>query len=114
MARPLEGIAKQMRVSGAFLRLCGAVGFPMENGMIRAGELLLWLFDHYEDVRAAAGLEPLASVEGVAPQTMARLRMSNALVTLLEFSRMRATNWRQKRQLRRAMESVILLSDHVG
>jgi hypothetical protein len=37
--------------------------------------------------------------------------MANALVTLLEFARSRATNWRQKKQLRQALERANHLAD---
>lgn len=110
--RPLDDLAKQMRVSRAFLELCVVAGCPLIQGELGPGQLLAWLFNHYEDVRSVAGLKPLAAVEDLPPQVTAKLRKANALVTLLEFARMRATDWRQKRQLRHALERVSLLCDH--
>lgn len=83
----------------------------MEEAGAAAGRVLLWLFEHYEDVRAVAGLKPLVCVEDLPAPVMARLRMANALVTLLEHGRTRATDWRQKRHLRRALEQVERLAD---
>lgn len=83
----------------------------MEEGGAAAGRVLVWLFEHYEVVRATAGMKPLASIDGLPAAATARLRMANALVTLLEHGRTRATDWRQKRQLRRALEQVERLAD---
>ena len=107
---PLEYLAKQMRVSRAFVRLCAEAGCPLVNGETSAARVLVWLFDHYEIVRALTGLKALAPVE-LPPDITARLRMANALVTLMEYARMKATNLRQKRKLRQALEKVRLLGD---
>jgi hypothetical protein len=109
--RDLDELASQMRVSRAFIRVCVVAGCPHVQERLSAAELLRWLFDHFEEVRAVAGLRPLAELGDLAPQTLARLRMANALVTLLEFSRSRATHWRKKRQLREALEQVERLAD---
>jgi len=60
------------------------------NGETSASEVLFWLFDHYEEVRASAGLKPLAANESLTPGMTAKLRMRDALVTLPEFGRTRA------------------------
>jgi len=109
--RPIEELANHMRLSRAFLRLCESAGAPFAGGHSSPAKVLLWLFDHYEDVRAVAGLRELAAVEGLSEAATARLRMANALATILEFSRSRATNWMQKRQLRRALEKIAALGD---
>jgi hypothetical protein len=103
-----------MRVSRAFLRLCETLGCSIPQGGTSAGRVLLWLFDHYEAVRVAAGFAPLAPVEGTDSKVMARLRMANSTMTLLQFSRTRATNWRQKRALRLALEKIDLLGDRAA
>ena len=108
---PLEELANSMRVSRAFIRLCVKAGAPWTESGTNAARLLVWLFDHYEAVRAIAGLKSLASVDELPTDAVVRLRMANALVTLLEFGRSRATNWRQKKQLRRALERVNRLAD---
>jgi hypothetical protein len=114
VVRPLEELAKEMRVSRAFLRLCVVAGCPVSEGGASAGQVLIWLFEHYADFRAIAGLKPLAPVEDLPVAAMAHLRMSNALITLLEFGRTRATRWRQKRQLRLALEHVDRLADRTA
>ena len=106
----IDDLSKHMRVSSGFVRLCVATGCQLIHEKLSAAQLLVWLFDHYESVRAACGLKPLAPVELPAEVT-AQLRMANALVTLLEYSRSRATNLKQKRQLRRALVEVSLLGD---
>ena len=100
-----------MWVSRAFIRLCIVAGCPVIAGELSAGDFLVWLFDHYEEVRGVAGLKALGAVDGLPPRVTAKLRMENALVTLLEFGRTRASNWRQKRQLRVALEKVSVLCD---
>lgn len=107
-----QALAAQMRVSRGFIRLSLDAGCPSDHGALSATDLLRWLFDHYEDVRALAGLRALASVGGLEPATVATLRMSNAITTLLEYARTRATDWRKKRQLRLALEQVDRLADH--
>lgn len=108
----LEALATQMRVSRGFIRLCFDAGCPNVQGAISAGNLLLWLFENYEGVRAIAGLRPLAPVENLEPATIARLRRANALITLFEHARTRTTDWRKKRQLRLALEQVDRAADH--
>lgn len=100
-----------MRVSRALLRLCAVAGCPARLGEMSAAGVLLWLFEHYEDLRAVAGLRPLVAIQGLTADTTARLRMANALATLLEYSRARASGWRQKRHLRLALEKVECLVD---
>jgi hypothetical protein len=111
---PVGDLANNMRVSRAFVRLCVVAGCPWTESGTSAARLLVWLFDHYEQVRAIAGLQTLASVDGLPTNVVVRLRMANALVTLLEFTRSRATNWRQKKQLRKALERVHQLADRAS
>ena len=111
---PLADLANNMRVSRAFIQLCVVARCPWTENGTSAARLLTWLFDHFEEVRATAGLKPLASLDGLPTDAIVRLRMANALVTLLEFSRSRATNWRQKMQLRLALERVNHLADRAA
>jgi hypothetical protein len=116
--RPLtpNALAMQMRLSRGFIQLCFDAGCPRDrrNDSISGVGLLHWLFDYYEEVRALAGMRPLAPVSGLKPHTLERLRMANAITTLLEYARTRATDWRQKRQLRQALEEVDRLADSVA
>jgi hypothetical protein len=107
----LEDLAVRMRVSRSFLRLCAEVGCPTDGTKMNAAAVLIWLFDNYPDVRAAAGLVPLAPIDALPAEVSDRLRLANALCTLLEYSRSRATHWQQKRHLRQALEQALRLVD---
>ena len=75
--------------------------------------LLEWLFQNYEAVRAGAGLRPMAPVEGLGSELLLKLRMANALLTLLEFSEMRASSLREKSRLRHVREVLELSLDRM-
>lgn len=75
--------------------------------------VLVWLFEHYEEVRTLAGLQPSQPMPSTPGMTVLRWRMLNAVLTLLEYGRSRATDWRQKRMLRHALERVLRLSERV-
>jgi hypothetical protein len=95
-----------MRVSPAFLHLCVALGCPFQGEKLRIAYVVGWLSKHYEDFRAAAGLPALASLEGMSVPAASRLRVANAVITLLQYGKSRASDWRQKRQLRWAIEAI--------
>ena len=96
----VEPLSAQMRVSRAFVRLCMVAGCPSRGGKLSAAEVLHWLFDNYEPVRALAGFAALAPVEDLAPVVAKRLRMANALHTLVDFSESRASDPEQKTALK--------------
>jgi hypothetical protein len=96
----VEEVSLQLRVSYAFTQLCLDCGCPLRAKGISAAELLHWLFENYESVRVAAGLTPLAAVDDVHAGVRRPLRMASALFTLLEFGISRASDPRQKRELR--------------
>jgi hypothetical protein len=102
----VEAVSLQLRVSRAFVRLCLSAGCPMRGSRLSAAELLHWLFEHYGEVRALAGFKPFAEVAGVAPDVELRLKMANALFTLLDFSESRATDPEAKREVRRVRDVV--------
>jgi hypothetical protein len=95
----LDQLSKQARVSRAFLRLCLATGCPSESGRLSQAMLLDWLFENYEAVRAAAGLAPLHPPEGLTGLALRKLKLGNAVLTLLEFSASRAFRPGEKRHL---------------
>jgi hypothetical protein len=95
----VEAVSGQLRVSRAFVRLCIRVGCPTRKGKLSAAELLTWLFTHYAQVRKVAGLAKLLEVEGIAENAAQRVRMANALFTLLDFGASRASNLKEKREL---------------
>lgn len=111
--RPLEGLAIEMRVSRGFLRLCVEVGCPQKDGAMSVADTLVWLFENYEKVRSLAGFRPLAPIAMQDAPVALRLRMANGVITLLEYGRSRASNWRQKRLLRQAAEFVDRLADRL-
>jgi hypothetical protein len=103
---PVEELSRQLRVSRAFVRLCLTAGCPSRHGRLSAADLLHWLFAHYDAVRALAGMSELGEVENVDPMLEHRLRMANAVITLLEFGESRASGLAAKRALRRARRGV--------
>lgn len=112
--RPLDDLASEMRVSRSFLELCFDAGCPRYGAKMSVAGVLVWLFEHYEEVRALAGLPPGKPMPSTPAMTVLRWRMLNAVMTLLEYGRSRASNWRQKRMLREALERVVRLSERVA
>ena len=110
----LDALAIQLKVSSGFVRACFEAGCPNAGGVATAADLLHWLSEHYEQFRRLVGLHALASVEGLKPEIANQLRMANALATLLEYARTRATDWRKKRMLRQAWEEVDRFADQVS
>lgn len=96
---PPDEVSRRARISQAFLQLCLDCGCPRVEGRLSVAIFLDWLVDHYEETRALAGLSPLAEVEGVADEPLSKLRLANALITLLDFAESRATDPDEKRQL---------------
>ncbi len=111
---PLEELAAELRVSRAFLRTCVAAGCPQKSGGISVAGCLTWLFEHYPEVRALAGLATLPPIPPKNLHPTLRLRMAYAVLTLLEYGRSRASQWRQKRALRLAVEQVERLAASVA
>lgn len=103
---PVEELSLHARVSRAFIRLCIEQGCPTQNERLSQAMLLEWLFESYDFVRARAGLAPMAPVEGVDPEMLAKLKMGNSLLTLLEFSETRSTNEDEKRRIRNVYRMV--------
>jgi hypothetical protein len=97
--RSVEDVALQLRVSRAFVRLCIACGCPTRGARLSAAELLHWLFENYQVLRAHCGLLPMVEIDGVDAEAGRRLRMGNAVLTLLEFGASRVTNVVEKIQL---------------
>ncbi|HEX8309819.1 MAG TPA: hypothetical protein VF614_00785 [Chthoniobacteraceae bacterium] len=96
---PPEDVALQLRVSRAFVRLCLSAGCPTRGHRLSAAELLHWLFENYDKVRLLCGFRGFASVSGVKPVAKVRLKMANAVLTLLEFSASRSSNLDEKQQI---------------
>jgi hypothetical protein len=96
----VEELSREGHISCAFIRLCIDAGCPLSNRRLSLVGLLEWLFDHYAVVRELAGLTPLADVNGVPEGTNTQLRMGNGMITLLEFSEIRASRTEDKLQLR--------------
>ena len=97
----IEALSEQLRVSRAFVRVCIACGCPTRRGRLSAAELLEWLFQNFAAVRAASGLRALPELDGVEAAVCHRLRLGDAVITLLEFGESRATEADAKRELRR-------------
>jgi hypothetical protein len=102
----VEELSRRAQVSRSFIRLCIDLGCPTAGPKLSQSMLLEWLFLHYEKVRAAAGLKPMASIEGVCDDALLRLMMGNAMITLLEYGEIRASHVREKEQLRQVRQLV--------
>lgn len=113
VVRNLSDLATELRVSQSFVRLCFDAGCPQAGKHASVASVLVWLFEHYEDLRALAGLCALAPVDGLPADTVSRLRMANALLTILEYTRSRTSDWRQKRRMRLAAEEMNRLVDRL-
>ena len=101
-----EEVSHRLRVSYAFTQLCLDCGCPTRSNRVSAAELLHWLFANYARVRATAGLNPLAPVDGLPPDLHRQLSMTNAVHTLLDFGISRATDPLQKRELRKVSQNL--------
>ena len=104
--RSVEAVSAQLRISCAFVRLCVAGGCPTQNGKLSSAELLKWLFDNYNIARKLCGFVPLAEVDGTAPDAAKRLKMGNALLTILEFGETRSTRQEEKSALQKVRRTV--------
>jgi hypothetical protein len=96
---PVEELSREGRISCAFIRLCLSAGCPAQGGRLSMANLLEWLFEHYVVVRRLAGMKAMPEVDGVTEEAATQLHMGNAMITLLEFSELRATRPEDKRQL---------------
>lgn len=85
-------VSRRLQVSYAFVQLCLDAGCPTRVGHLSTAELLCWLFDHYAAVRALAGLPAAAPMDGLERETEQRLRMANAIFTLLDFGASRTSD----------------------
>ena len=108
---PPERLAVRLRVSRAFVTLCLDCGCLARPAGRSAAELMQWLFRNYATVRTRCGLPPCAPVDGVKGIAYQRLVMANAVLTLLEFGAMRASDLDEKRQLRRIIDYVVAAAD---
>ena len=108
---PPDEVALQLRVSRAFVRLCLSAGCPSRRGHLSAAELLYWLFEHYEEVRSLCGLPVFAPIEGIRSAAKRRLKMANAVLTLLEFSASRASSLDKKNQIEAISHLVAVAAD---
>lgn len=102
----VEELSRRAQVSRAFIRLCVTLGCPTSGGKLSQSMMLEWLFNHYEQVREAAGLKPVPPIEGVSGEALLKLMMGNAMITLLEYSEVRSSQRIEKRQLRQVRKMV--------
>lgn len=97
----VERLSGHAQISRAFIRLCISLGCPTHSAQLSQAMLLDWLFEHYSKVRRGAGLAPLASIEGVSNSVLQKLKMGNAMLTLVDFAESRSSGAFEKQQLRR-------------
>ena len=102
----VETLSERALISRAFIRHCIAHGCPAATGLLSPAMLLEWLFENYASVRAGAGMRPLAPIDGVTAEALQRLKMGNAIVTLLEFAQSRTVEEKTKVQFQRIRAEV--------
>ncbi len=96
---PIPELSRRARVSQAFVRHCIDLGCPAPEHRLSQEILLNWLVIHYPLVRERAGLPELASIDGVAGPSLSRLKLANAVVTLLDYSASRSSDCEEKKQI---------------
>lgn len=99
-------LSRRARVSQGFVRHCIALGCPAPEQRLSQEVLLNWLVSNYSHVREQAGLPMLASIDGVDGRALARLKLANAVVTLLDYSESRSSVPAEKQQIRGMRELV--------
>ncbi len=107
----VDQLSEHARVSRAFIRLCICLGCPTKGDLLSQAMLLDWLFENYEAVRRRSGLETMASLDGVKGEMLLKLKMGNALLTLLEFSSSRSSNSEEKRRIGHVHKMVAMSLD---
>jgi hypothetical protein len=107
----VDQLSEHARVSRAFIRLCICLGCPTEKNLLSQAMLLDWLFENFEAVRRRCGLEPMAPLDGMKGEMLLKLKMGNALLTLLEFSATRSSNPEEKRRIGHVRKMVALSLD---
>ena len=107
----IEAVSLQLRVSRAFVQLCLDAGCPTRAGKVSAAEVLHWLFEHYPKLRSVAGFTAFVEIGGVTGEAGLRLKMANAIFTLLEFGESRTSDLEAKREFRKIRRKVELALD---
>lgn len=97
--RNVEDLSRHGRISRAFIRLCLTLGCPAVNGELSLAMLLDWLFENYATVRVAAGLPEKVEISGLPVSVVEKLKVGNAMVTLLEYSSSRSSDPVARRHL---------------
>jgi hypothetical protein len=72
----------------------------VEQQQLSLARLLDWLCGSYPAVRAAAGMPPLSGIDDLPEQTVAKLQMGNAMITLLEYAESRSIDPLSRRHLK--------------
>lgn len=107
----VDQLSVHARVSRAFVRLCITLGCPTVETRISQAMLLDWMFENYDAVRRASGLKEMATLDGVPAALLMRLKMGNALLTLLEYSEQRSSDTEEKERIRKVYEMVSIALD---
>ena len=96
---PVPELSRRARVSQAFVRHCIDLGCPAREQRLSQEILLNWLVNNYPRVREGAGLPELVSIDGVTGRALSRLRLANAVSTLLDYSESRSSSTEEKAQI---------------
>ena len=109
----VDQLSGYARVSRAFIRLCMDAGCPTQESRLSQKMLLEWLFENYSRVRRRAGLKPMAPVSGVTGATLSKLKMGNAILTILEYSELRSSKLDEKKRIQNVRSMVAIALDRL-
>jgi hypothetical protein len=104
--RNVEDLSRHGRISRAFIRLCLSLGCPSVGGDLSLAMLLDWLFENYTAVRIASGLPSRVEVLGLPSAVAEKLKVGNAMVTLLEYSSSRSSDPVARKHLNLMIECI--------
>jgi hypothetical protein len=85
-----DELGDKLGISRAFIRLVLQSGCPTVGGQISEFTFFEWLADHYELVRATAGLSPLPPISEADALWRVSERRKRGFLTVLEFMESRA------------------------
>jgi hypothetical protein len=102
-----ERFAVRFRISSAFLNLVLKNGCPTSDGKITEESFFRWLEEHYEELRAAAGLPPLPPLSDNDPLWLRSEKRKRAFLTILEFTESRSFSPATRRELHEASRKLM-------
>ena len=89
----VEELWAKFQVIPGFTRLAVSCGCPTtDGGRLVPAVLFGWITDHYEEMRAAAGLPALAEAASSDLMVVARCKAKNTLLTFADYAESRSSD----------------------